>query len=126
MYVGTLDNIFFKTILLFFFQKKSETIAACSGGRTVKSCRDEASAFAAQMSMMKRCERLKFLGVHHVNVHIRSRGGYYITSMPPCISAALKVMAKQLKLARLTFMDSTRIAHGKGCRIAGGRRGRRN
>merc|ERR1719450_525572 len=93
---------------------------------TKLSVSDTTDAIIHILSMMKVCERLKFLGVHHVNVHIRSRGGYYITSMPPCISAALKVMAKQLKLARLTFMDSTRIAHGKGCRIAGGRRGRRN
>merc|ERR1719316_406263 len=96
----------------------AETIASYSGGMCVKACRDEATPYAAQMAMMKTCHRLKELGIKDINVQLRSKGGYYQSGLKQCTTAALKVLAKEMVLQKLHFIDVTPVAHGYGCRIS--------
>ncbi|MES1905104.1 MAG: hypothetical protein MHPSP_001671, partial [Paramarteilia canceri] len=102
-----------------------ETLANFSGGMCVKSDRDENGNYAAQTAMMKVIQRLKDLGVQCVDITFRSRGGKYNTSTPRCVNAALKMVPKHMKLSEMTLQDVTPYATGTGCRVKGGRRGRK-
>lgn len=102
----------------------SETIALSSGGQIVKSHRMESSPTAAMGAAKKAGELALEKGINALHVKIRAPGGHQGPTSPGSgAQAAVRT------LARLGFRigiieDVTPLPHD-GCRIKGGKRGRR-
>jgi len=102
----------------------NETIAAASGGMVVKADRLESSPTAAMIAAKRVAETALEKGVQGVHVMVRGPGGHNGPASPgPGAQAAVRALARAgLKIG--VIEDVTPHPHG-GCRVKGGKRGRR-
>ncbi len=102
----------------------SITLARSSGGQVVKQDRLESSPTAALMAAKKAAEEAMEKGLQGVYVRIRAPGGHNGPANPgPGAQAAVRALSRMgLKIGGIE--DVTPVPHG-GCRMKGGKRGRR-
>lgn len=102
----------------------TETIVRTSGGQVVKADRLESSPTAAMTAAKKAADIVKDKGIGGLHVKVRAPGGHQGPSNPgPGAQAAIRALSRMgLKIGRIE--DVTPEAHD-GCRVKGGRRGRR-
>eukprot|EP00923_Selenidium_pygospionis_P056674 GHVN01098912.1.p1 GENE.GHVN01098912.1~~GHVN01098912.1.p1 ORF type:complete len:159 (+),score=41.24 GHVN01098912.1:76-552(+) len=101
-----------------------ETLVRVTGGMKVKADRDESSPYAAMMAAQDVAARLKELGISHIHVKLRGRGGTGKLSLGSGAQASLRALARSnwLKIGRIE--DVTPVPHDS-TRKKSGRRGRR-
>jgi len=102
----------------------TETLARSSGGQVVKSDRLESSPTAAMMAAKKVAEQIRDKGVTGLHVRVKAPGGHQGPANPgPGAQAAIRALSRAgLLIGKIE--DVTPVAHD-GCRMKGGRRGRR-
>lgn len=102
----------------------TETIVRTSGGQVVKADRLESSPTAAMSAAKKAADIVKDKGIRGLHIKVRAPGGHQGPSNPgPGAQAAIRALSRMgLKIGRIE--DVTPEAHD-GCRVKGGRRGRR-
>ncbi len=102
----------------------TETIVRTSGGQVVKADRLESSPTAAMTAAKKAADIVKDKGINGLHIRVRAPGGHQGPSNPgPGAQAAIRALSRMgLKIGRIE--DVTPEAHD-GCRVKGGRRGRR-
>ena len=88
----------------------TETIARSSGGQVVKADRLKSSPTAAMMAAKKIAELIRDKGINGVHVRVKAPGGHQGPANPGLLIGKIE--------------DVTPVAHD-GCRVKGGRRGRR-
>ena len=102
----------------------SETIARSSGGQMVKSDRLESSPTAAMGIAKKVAEICKEKGINGLIIRVRARGGHNGPKNPgPGAQATIRTLSRVgIKIGKIE--EVTPEPHN-GCRMKGGRRGRR-
>ncbi len=102
----------------------SETLCRTSGGQVVKTHRLESSPTAAMAAAKKAGEIIKDIGIKGLYIKIRAPGGHQGPHNPgPGAQAAIRTLSRMgIIIGRIE--DITPKAHD-GCRVKGGRRGRR-
>jgi len=102
----------------------SETIARASGGQMVKSDRLESSPTAAMGCAKKVAEICREKGINGLVIRVRAMGGHNGPKNPgPGAQPAIRALARTgLRIGKIE--EVTPEPHN-GCRMKGGRRGRR-
>lgn len=102
----------------------TETLARSSGGQMVTSDRLESSPSAALGAAKKVAEILREKGVNGLYIRVRARGGHNgPMSTGPGAQAAIRALSREgFRIGRVE--EVTPEPHN-GCRMKGGRRGRR-
>ncbi|MFQ6105733.1 MAG: 30S ribosomal protein S11 [Candidatus Hydrothermarchaeaceae archaeon] len=101
----------------------AETISVCSGGRIVKSDREESSPYAAMQAATKAAEEAKEKGVVGVHIRVKAPGGTGSRTPGQGAQPAIRALARAgLKIGKIE--DVTPIPHD-GTKVPGGKRGRR-
>ncbi len=102
----------------------SETIARASGGQMVKSDRLESSPTAAMGCAKKVAEICREKGINGLVIRVRAKGGHNGPKNPgPGAQPAIRALARTgLRIGKIE--EVTPEPHN-GCRMKGGRRGRR-
>ncbi|HIH11588.1 TPA: 30S ribosomal protein S11 [Candidatus Woesearchaeota archaeon] len=102
----------------------TETIARSSGGQIVKTDRLESSPTAAMGIAKKVAELVKEKGVTGLHIRVRAKGGHNGPKSPgPGAQAAIRALSRTgLRIGKIE--EVTPEPHN-GCRMKGGRRGRR-
>jgi small subunit ribosomal protein S11 len=101
----------------------AETISIWSGGRVVKSDREESSPYAAMQAAMRAAEEAMEKGITGVNIRVRAPGGSGSRTPGQGAQPAIRALARAgLKIGRIE--DVTPIPHD-GTKKKGGKRGRR-
>ncbi|MBI4152898.1 30S ribosomal protein S11 [Candidatus Woesearchaeota archaeon] len=102
----------------------TETLARSSGGQVVKSDRLESSPTAAMLAAKKIAELIRDKGVNGLHVRVRAPGGHQgPANTGPGAQAAIRALSRAgIFIGKIE--DVTPVAHD-GCRVKGGRRGRR-
>jgi len=102
----------------------TETLARSSGGQVVKSDRLESSPTAAMLAAKKIAEHIRDKGVTGLHVHVKAPGGHQgPANTGPGAQAAIRALSRAgILIGKIE--DVTPVAHD-GCRVKGGRRGRR-
>lgn len=102
----------------------TETLARSSGGQVVKSDRLESSPTAAMLAAKKIAELVRDKGVNGLHVRVKAPGGHQgPANTGPGAQAAIRALSRAgLLIGKIE--DVTPVAHD-GCRVKGGRRGRR-
>jgi|TARA_B100000315_G_scaffold259789_1_gene317250 small subunit ribosomal protein S11 len=101
----------------------AETISRWSGGRTVKSDREESSPYAAMQAAMRAAEEAMDKGIVGVHIRVKAPGGRGPKSPGQGAQPAIRALSRTgLKIGRI--QDVTPIPHD-GTKAPGGRRGRR-
>jgi len=102
----------------------TETLARSSGGQIVKSDRLESSPSAAMGVAKKIAEICKEKGVNGLFIKVRARGGHNGPKTPgPGAQAAIRALSRVgIRIGKIE--EVTPEPHN-GCRVKGGRRGRR-
>ncbi|MDP6612499.1 MAG: 30S ribosomal protein S11 [Candidatus Hydrothermarchaeota archaeon] len=101
----------------------AETIARWSGGRTVKSDREESSPYAAMQAATRAAEEAMEKGIIGVHIRVKAPGGSGPKSPGQGAQPAIRALARTgLRIGRI--QDVTPIPHD-GTKAPGGRRGRR-
>jgi len=101
----------------------AETVTQWSGGRVVRTDRQEASPFAAMEAATRAAEDAKEKGVTGLHIKVRAPGGNGPRTPGPGAQAAIRALARAgLKIGKIE--DVTPIPHD-GTGRPGGRRGRR-
>ena len=94
-----------------------------TGGRKVKSEREESSPYAAMQAADEVAGKLKQLNVNALHIKLRGEGGSGSRTPGPGAQAALRALARNdMKIGRIE--DVTPIPTDS-TRMKGGRRGRR-
>lgn len=103
---------------------ETETLARSSGGQVVTSDRLESSPTAALGAAKKISEILREKGVNGLYIKVRARGGHTECKSPgPGAQAAIRAFSREgFRIGRIE--EVTPEPHN-GCRMKGGRRGRR-
>ncbi len=102
----------------------TETLARSSGGQVVKSDRLESSPTAAMLAAKKVAEIIRDKGITGIHVRVKAPGGHQGPANPgPGAQAAIRTLSRAGFLIG-KIEDVTPVAHD-GCRMKGGRRGRR-
>jgi len=103
---------------------ETETLARSSGGQMVTSDRLESSPSAALGAAKKISEILREKGVNGLYIKVRARGGSNASkSVGPGAQAAIRAFSREgFRIGRIE--EVTPEPHN-GCRMKGGRRGRR-
>ncbi len=102
----------------------TETLARSSGGQMVTADRLESSPTAALGAAKKVAEILREKGINGLYIKVRARGGNNISkSTGPGAQAAIRALSREgFRIGRIE--EVTPEPHN-GCRMKGGRRGRR-
>ncbi len=101
----------------------AETITRWSGGRIVKSDREESSPYAAMQAAMRAAEEAKEKGVVGVHIMVKAPGGSGSRTPGQGAQPAIRALARAgLKIGKIE--DVTPIPHD-GTKKRGGKRGRR-
>lgn len=101
----------------------AETISFWSGGKVVKSDRNQASPYAAMKSAAKAAEDLIAKGITNIHIRVRAPGGNGQKTPGQGAQAAIRSFARAgIKIGQIE--DVTPIPHD-GTRRPGGKRGRR-
>src|SRR3989344_5373833 len=102
----------------------SETIARSSGGQMVKSDRLESSPTAAMGIAKKVAEICREKGINGLYIRVRARGGHNGPRSPgPGAQAVIRTLSRVgIRIGKIE--EVTPEPHN-GCRMKGGRRGRR-
>jgi len=102
----------------------TETIARSSGGQIVKTDRLESSPTAAMGAAKKVGEICREKGINGLYIRVRAQGGHNGQKTPgPGAQAAIRALAGMgLRIGKIE--EVTPEPHN-GCRMKGGRRGRR-
>ncbi len=102
----------------------TETLARASGGQIVKSDRLESSPTAAMGVAKKIAQILREKGVNGLFIRVRSKGGHNGPRNPgPGAQAAIRTFPRVgIRIGKIE--EVTPEPHN-GCRVKGGRRGRR-
>jgi len=102
----------------------TETIARSSGGQIVKSDRLESSPTAAMGAAKKVAEICKEKGINGLYIRVRAQGGHNGSKSPgPGAQAAIRTLSRVgMRIGKIE--EVTPEPHN-GCRMKGGRRGRR-
>ena len=102
----------------------TETIALASGGQVVKADRLEGSPTAAMMAAKKAAEMAHDKGIDGIHVKIKAPGGHNGPATPgPGAQAAIRALSGMgIRIGKIE--EVTPEPHN-GCRMRGGRRGRR-
>ena len=102
----------------------TETLARSSGGQIVKTDRLESSPTAAMGIAKKVAEIIKEKGVTGLHIRVRAKGGHNGPKSPgPGAQAAIRALSRTgLRIGKIE--EVTPEPHN-GCRMKGGRRGRR-
>src|SRR3989338_10583107 len=102
----------------------TETLARSSGGQIVKTDRLESSPTAAMGAAKKISEILREKGVNGLFIKVKAKGGPGGPTNPgPGAQAAIRAFSREgIRIGKIE--EVTPIPHN-GCRVKGGRRGRR-
>lgn len=101
----------------------AETISRCSGGRVVKSDREESSPYAAMRAATMAADEAKEKGLVGVHIKVKAPGGSGSRTPGQGAQPAIRALARAgLKIGRIE--DVTPIPHD-GTKAPGGKRGRR-
>ncbi len=102
----------------------TETLARSSGGQIVKQDRLESSPTAAMGAAKKVAEICKEKGISGLYIRVRAQGGHNGPKNPgPGAQAAIKALSRVgMRIGKIE--EVTPEPHN-GCRMKGGRRGRR-
>ena len=102
----------------------TETLARSSGGQMVKADRLESSPTAAMGAAKKVAEIIREKGVNGLYIKVRAKGGHNGPNNPgPGAQAAIRALSREgLRIGKIE--EVTPEPHN-GCRMKGGRRGRR-
>ncbi len=102
----------------------SETVAVASGGQVVKSDRLESSPTAAMGAAKKAGENAREKGITALHVKIRAPGGHN-GPMNPGAGAQAAIRTLSRMGFRVGIIEEVTPIPHDGCRMKGGRRGRR-
>ena len=103
---------------------ETETLARSSGGQMVTSDRLESSPSAALGAAKKISEILREKGVNGLYIKVRARGGHNVSkSVGPGAQAAIRAFSREG--FRIGKIEEVTPEPHNGCRMKGGRRGRR-
>ncbi len=102
----------------------AETLARSSGGQMVKADRLESSPTAAMGAAKKVAEIIRDKGINGLYIRIKAKGGQNGPKNPgPGAQAAVRTLSREgLRIGKIE--EVTPEPHN-GCRMKGGRRGRR-
>lgn len=102
----------------------TETLARSSGGQIVKQDRLESSPSAAMGAAKKVAEIIKEKGINGLMIRVRAQGGNTTSKTPgPGAQAAIRTFPREgIRIGKIE--EVTPEPHN-GCRMKGGRRGRR-
>lgn len=101
----------------------AETISRWSGGRVVRSDKDESSPYAAMQAAARAAEEAKEKGIMGVHIKVRAAGGHGTKNTGSGAQPAIRGLARSgLRIGRI--QDVTPLPHD-GTKKSGGRRGRR-
>ncbi len=102
----------------------TETLARSSGGQVVKQDRLESSPTAAMGAAKKVAEIIKEKGINGLIIRVRAQGGNTTSKTPgPGAQAAIRTFPREgIRIGKIE--EVTPEPHN-GCRMKGGRRGRR-
>ena len=102
----------------------TETLARSSGGQMVKTDRLESSPTAAMAAAKKVAEIIKEKGINGLYIKVKARGGQSGVKNPgPGAQAAIRTLPREgIRIGKIE--EVTPEPHN-GCRMKGGRRGRR-
>lgn len=101
----------------------AETVSRWSGGRVVKSDREESSPYAAMRAASMAAEEAKEKGLVGVHIKVKAPGGSGSRTPGQGAQPAIRALARAgLKIGRIE--DVTPIPHD-GTKAPGGKRGRR-
>lgn len=102
----------------------AETISIKSGGMMVKSQREESSPYAAMQAATQIIEAMREKGFAGIHIKVRAPGGHNGPRYPgKGVQAAIRGLSRSgVQIGRIE--DVTPLPHG-GCRMKGGKRGRR-
>jgi len=102
----------------------TETLARSSGGQIVKQDRLESSPSAAMGAAKKVAEIIKEKGINGLIIRVRAQGGNTTSKTPgPGAQAAIRTFPREgIRIGKIE--EVTPEPHN-GCRMKGGRRGRR-
>jgi len=102
----------------------TETLARSSGGQIVKQDRLESSPTAAMGVAKKVAEIIREKGITGLFIRVRAQGGNTISKTPgPGAQAAIRTFPREgIRIGKIE--EVTPEPHN-GCRMKGGRRGRR-
>jgi len=122
--VAHILSTFNNTIITVTDVTETETLARSSGGQMVTSDRLESSPSAALGAAKKISEILREKGVNGLYIKVRARGGHNGSkSLGPGAQAAIRAFSREgFRIGRIE--EVTPEPHN-GCRMKGGRRGRR-
>ncbi len=103
---------------------ETETLARSSGGQIVKSDRLESSPTAAMGIAKKIAEILREKGINGLFIRVRGKGGHNgPANTGPGAQAAIRAFSREgFRIGKIE--EVTPLPHD-GCRMKGGRRGRR-
>ena len=102
----------------------TETIARASGGQMVKSDRLESSPTAAMGCAKKVAEICKEKGINVLLIKVRAKGGHNVPNNPGA-GAQPAIRALSRTGLRIGKIEEVTPEPHNGCRMKGGRRGRR-
>ena len=101
----------------------AETITQWSGGKVVRSDRQESSPFAAMEAANRVADDIKEKGIAGLHIHVRASGGNGPRTPGPGAQATIRALARAgIKIGKIE--DVTPIPHD-GTGRPGGKRGRR-
>ncbi len=121
--VAHIFSSFNNTIIHITDMTGAETITRWSGGRIVKSDREESSPYAAMQAAMRAAEEAKEKGVVGVHIKVKAPGGSGSRTPGQGAQPAIRALARAgLRIGKIE--DVTPIPHD-GTKKKGGKRGRR-
>ncbi len=121
--VAHIFSSFNNTIIHITDMTGAETITRWSGGRIVKSDREESSPYAAMQAAMRAAEEAKEKGVVGVHIMVKAPGGSGSRTPGQGAQPAIRALARAgLRIGKIE--DVTPIPHD-GTKKKGGKRGRR-
>ena len=101
----------------------AETITQWSGGKVVRSDRQESSPFAAMEAANRVADDIKEKGIAGLHIKVRASGGNGLRTPGPGAQATIRALARAgIKIGKIE--DVTPIPHD-GTGRPGGKRGRR-
>ena len=102
----------------------TETLAVASGGMVVKADRMESSPTAAMMAAKQAAEAAKEKGISALHIRIRAPGGHQGPKSPgPGAQAAVRALSRSG--FKIGIIEEVTATPTDGCKISGGKRGRR-